>query len=265
MDNKDYEYRDLMAQTWDLFRGDTSQWEDRFFFLDFIRQVGGPVLDVGCGTGRLLLDYLQQGVDIHGADNSPDMLALCRKKAAQLGLNPTLFQQPMEELSLPCQYRIILVPSSSFQLVTDPILARHAMQRFYQHLEPGGILIMPFMIIWKNGDPLQTDWSQTAEKTRLEDGALVRRWSRARYDPLNQLEHTEDRYEISINGELIASEHHSRSPATRWYSQGEALDLYLDIGLTQLQVFSEFSREPASQEDKIFTIVGTRPLQEGPG
>ena len=78
MDDQDYEYRGLLAQTWDLFRGDTSQWTDRFFYREFINQHGGRVLDVGCGTGRLLLDYLMDGVDIEGVDNSPEMLTLCR-------------------------------------------------------------------------------------------------------------------------------------------------------------------------------------------
>jgi ubiquinone/menaquinone biosynthesis C-methylase UbiE len=263
--DQDYEYRDLLAQTWDLLRGDTSQWPDKFFYLDFIHQYGGPVLDVGCGTGRLLLDYMMTGIDIDGVDNSPEMLILCRKKASDIGLNPTLFQQSIEELSLPRKYRIILVPSSSFQLVTDSILARGAIKRLYQHLESGGILIMPFMILWQNEDALQTDWNLVAEKERPEDGAVVRRWLRARYEVKNQLEHTEDRFEISLNGEIIASEEHARSPATRWYSQSQAIYLYQGAGFTELQVLSEFSQQPASDEDTIFSIVGTRPTHEAVG
>ena len=71
MSDVNYEYRDLLAQTWDLFRGDTSGWVDRFFYRDIITEYGQPVLDVGCGTGRLLLDYMGEGVDIDGVDNSP--------------------------------------------------------------------------------------------------------------------------------------------------------------------------------------------------
>lgn len=97
----DYEYHGLMVATWDLFRGDTSNWEDRAFFLELIRRTGQPVLDVGCGTGRLLLDYLAQGIDIDGIDNSPDMLGLLQKKAQALNLQPRVYQQEMQALDLP--------------------------------------------------------------------------------------------------------------------------------------------------------------------
>jgi ubiquinone/menaquinone biosynthesis C-methylase UbiE len=85
-----YEYQGLMAEAWDVLRGDTSNWSDRHFYLAAIQNYGQPVLDVGCGTGRLLLDYLQQGIDIDGVDNSPAMLAICRRKAEDLKLKPGL-------------------------------------------------------------------------------------------------------------------------------------------------------------------------------
>ena len=88
----DYEYHGMMAQTWDLFRGDTSKWEDRNFYLEIIRESGQPVLDVGCGTGRLLLDYLSQGVDVDGVDLSPEMLNLCRQKADKMRMTPNLWK-----------------------------------------------------------------------------------------------------------------------------------------------------------------------------
>ena len=63
MDPKSYEYTGMRASAWDLLRGDTSNWSDRFFYRDLIRHYGQPALDVGCGTGRLLLDYLAQGCE----------------------------------------------------------------------------------------------------------------------------------------------------------------------------------------------------------
>lgn len=259
MNKQDYEYQGLMATTWDLLRGDTSDWEDKFFYLELIRQYGGPVLDVGCGTGRLVLDYLGAGLDVDGVDNSPDMLAICQEKADQLGLTPNLYQQAMELLDLPRKYQTIIVPSSSFQLVTDMALAQRAMTRFYDHLVPGGVLIMPFMLLWEPGDPKQRELTLIREVARPEDGAVVRRWAGDWFDVENQLEHTENRYEIMRDDEVIASEHHQWSPATRWYSQGQATQLYQDAGFANIQLFKGFSSEPATEADTIFSVLGQKP------
>ncbi|MFN8515833.1 MAG: class I SAM-dependent methyltransferase [Chloroflexia bacterium] len=98
MNETDYEYRGLMAATWDVLRGDTSRWGDRAAFREVIMRHGQPAIDVGCATGRLLLEYLAEGIDVDGVDVSPEMLDLCREKAAARGLRPTLYQQAMESL-----------------------------------------------------------------------------------------------------------------------------------------------------------------------
>jgi len=254
----DFEYRGLMASTWDLLRGDTSRWEDRFAYLKMIEKYGQPALDVGCATGRLLLDYLQNGIDIDGVDISPEMLALCTEKASKMGLSPVLYQQAMENLELPRRYRTILVPSSSFQLILDPDQAAQAMLRLHAHLQPKGALVMPFMRLWREGDPLESDWELMSEKVRPEDGAMVRKWSRWRYDPQAQLEYTEDRYEVMLDGVVLASEHHRRSPVTREYTKSQAVQLYHLAGFAEIRLLSGFSMDPARDEDRIFSVVGEK-------
>lgn len=259
MQNTEYEYRGAMAQFWDLLRGDTTKWEDRPFYRQIIAESGQPVLDVGCGTGRLLLDYMMQGIDIDGVDNSPEMLALCRQKAQQLGIKPALYQQGMETLALPRTYCTILVPSSSFQLVIEPEDARKALHRFFQHLAPGGTLVMAFLAYHTgdNKEPIVTgEWQQ--EVTRPEDGAIVRRWSRSTIDRVNQLEHTEDRYDVIVNGEVVASESLSRSPATLIYTQEQVVKLMESAGFTNVHVCSGFTRQPATPTDAVFTVLGTK-------
>ncbi len=262
MDPGDYEYRGLMASSWDLLRGDTAAWPDRPFYRDAILVSGQPALDVGCGTGRLLLDFLAEGMDIDGVDNSPEMLALCREKAQRASLQPSLFHQSMESLALPRRYRTIIVPSSSFQLVIDPVLATQAMDHFFAHLEPGGTLVMPFMVLWSgpaDGTAVAEEWRVVAERTRPVDGRLVRRWSRSTFDPAAQLEHTEDRYELLRDGVVVASEDHARSPATRWYTQEQAVGLYRGAGFTGIRLVHEFTTQPARPDDRIFRVIGTRP------
>ena len=257
MTTSNYEYYGMLAEFWDLFRGDTSTWEDRFFYLDVVKKYGPPVLDVGCGTGRILLDFMQQGIDIDGVDNSPDMLALLRQKAEKLNLQPKVYQQEMHTLALPRKYQTILVPSSSFQLLLDASLPPLAMNRFFEHLLPGGVLAMPFMTLWKEGDPLESEFSR--EVTRPDDGATIRRWSHVRFDPESELEHTIDRYEIVRDGQVTASEEHHQSPATRSYTQSQAIALYREAGFGDIQIFHEFTFEPVRPEDTTFCVLGFKP------
>ena len=251
-----YEYRGLMAEAWDLLRGDTSGWPDRRFYLELIAHYGQPVLDVGCGTGRLLLDYLAQGIDIDGVDNSPEMLALCREKAAEQNLSPTLYLQEMEHLDLPRRYRTIMVPSSSLQLVVDPDVALGAVRRLYAHLEPGGRVVASFMWLRRPGEPLELRFESSAN--RPEDGAVVRRESWSLYDPATETEETEDRYQILLDGQVAGEETHRRTPATRSYTHSQARDLFERAGLVEVQLLQGFTSAPATSQDWLFTAIGRR-------
>jgi SAM-dependent methyltransferase len=208
---------------------------------------------VGCGTGRLLLTYLAEGIDIDGLDVSPEMLAVCRTKANRAQLDPHLYQQEMATMALPRRYRTILVPSSSFQLVINPAQTDQAMRRFYAHLYPGGLLVMPFIVL---GEPYAVI---EQEARRPEDGALVRRRTVSRYDRLTQLEDTEDTYEVIVGEQVLASEHHVRSPAARGYSASQARALYEAAGFRVIRVVSGFTQREYMAGDSIFTVVGLRP------
>src|SRR5919201_3130468 len=235
-----YEYRGPKAAYWDLLRGDTSKWEDRPFYWAAIKASGEPALDVGCGTGRLLLDFLGQGIDIDGIDNSADMLAILRRKAERMGVDVTgrIHLQRMEQLDLPRRYRTIIVPSSSFQLLVAERTAAEAMRRFVQHLEPGGTLGMPFIVF---DSAAERRWTCEA---RLEDGSLVRRTAWSRYEPASRLEATEDIYEVFRNGEPIRRERFVRPTATRAWSVREARALFDDAGFVDIETLSNFPHEP---------------------
>jgi SAM-dependent methyltransferase len=253
----DHEYRGLMAEAWDLLRGDTSTWPDRPFYRAAIAESGEPGLDVGCGTGRLLLDYLAEGVDIDGVDVSPEMLAICARKARLAGLAPTLFRQSIERLRLPRRYLTILVPSSTIQLLTEPAAVRQALQRLQAHLEPGGTLVMSIMVLGASEDG--EAWQLEAEARRPEDGAVIRRWSRCRYDDGAQLEHTQDRYEVVLEGRVVARENFERSPATRSYTVEQAKTLLEESGFAQVRAVAGFTDRPASSDDDLFCIFARRP------
>ena len=103
---------------------------DEAFYQRRMKQFPGPALEVGCGTGRLLIPYLQAGFDVEGVDCAPEMLSRCHQKAEHVGLTPILYEQFMQELALPRRYRTIYIPFRSFQLLS---------KREDAHLSPGAL------------------------------------------------------------------------------------------------------------------------------
>ena len=90
----------LVADWWAEF---SEGGDDIGFFRDVIKRCGEPVLDAGCGTGRLLLPLLRSGIDIDGSDVSEDMLTWCASRAEVEGLAANLHQQAMHEVEEPLQ------------------------------------------------------------------------------------------------------------------------------------------------------------------
>jgi hypothetical protein len=76
---------------------------------------------------------------------------------------------------------------------------------------------------------------------------------------VNQLEHTEDRYEVIRGDEVVDTEHQVRSPATRWYTQPQVVELYTAAGLTDVRLVRGFTDAPATEADTIFSAFGRHP------
>ena len=251
----DLEYTGLKARAWDALRGDTSGWDDRGFYLELIGELGQPVLDVGCGTGRLLLDFLAQGIDVDGVELSPEMVAMLRAKAAGAGIDLTgrVHQAAMEAMDLGRRYRVVLVPSSSFQLLVEPAAAAAAMERFHDHLEPGGTLVMPWIDLAQDypGGASVDDMREVA----LADGSLIRVSSSGWFDPATGLEHTAERYERLIDGEVVEQERIVRSPATRQYDRDAIRSLHEATGFRDLAFLSGFTRSAALVDDRVVTTL----------
>ena len=148
MTKSDWDYRGLAAECYDLWFGNEPFW-DQAFFHNRIRHNGGEALEIACGTGRLLVPFLRDGLAVEGLDASAEMLAICRSKAARVGVTPTLHQQLMQDVDLPARYRTVFIPTCSFQILAERDEAFEALRRFYRHLEPGGELLITLAVPWR--------------------------------------------------------------------------------------------------------------------
>jgi SAM-dependent methyltransferase len=208
----------LVARYWAEFNDDFRPHEIPYF-RRYIERGGQPALDVACGTGRLLLPYVRAGLDVDGCDASADMIARCREKAEHEGLAPSLFVTPMHELDLPRRYRTIFV-CGAFGLGSTRERDTEALRRFYDHLEPGGTLLVDVEVpyaderqwgLWQKTarESLPEAARQPGERSRASDGAEYGLSTRyLAFDPLAQRVSLEMHVELWRDDALEAAEDH---------------------------------------------------------
>lgn len=113
--------------------------EDLSFWLDLAAQQGDPILELGCGSGRVLLPLARAGHRVHGLDNDPGMLAVLNQNLTP-DLQPPVhvLQADLTAFHLGIQFALILMSCNTFStLPANKRLSTLALVR--QHLLPGGL------------------------------------------------------------------------------------------------------------------------------
>ena len=117
---------------------------DRDFYLDLANEYGGPVLEFGCGTGRITLPLARQGVDVTGIDASHSMLEVLRAKLAKergsIRWRTRVIEGDFRTHYLGDQFSLVVIPFRPMQhmYTTEDQLA--ALKNAGRHLADGGIL-----------------------------------------------------------------------------------------------------------------------------
>lgn len=116
------------------------------FYVDLARRADGPVLEVGCGTGRVYLELLRADVDAYGVDVSEAMLAELERKAAERGLTPRVRQADMTSLEPEREYALVVVPFRTFLHNTTLEDQQATLRNLHGALAPGGRLALNFFV-----------------------------------------------------------------------------------------------------------------------
>ena len=126
------------ARLYDALSGQHFGGEDFAYWQAQCRVADGPVLELGCGTGRLTIPLAEGGADIEGLDLSAPMLALAREKSDAQGQAIFWHQGNMVDFTLNRQFALIFLPNNSVaHLLTWQDLAA-CLRCVRRHLAPGG-------------------------------------------------------------------------------------------------------------------------------
>ena len=165
--------------------------EDIPFYVREASRSGGPVLELGCGTGRVTLPIAQSGVDIVGLDNSKGMLEQARAKARLLedghgDIN--LHLGDMRNFSLGRTFPLVIIPFRGFLALLSVEDQVRCLTSIREHLEPDGRLI--FNIFVPDPQMLVEDEDAAFHLRDVADpdtGRTLVIWQQTRVDTFNQV------------------------------------------------------------------------------
>ena len=134
-----------LARYYDLENADFT--EDLEFWLDLADEYGDPVLELGCGTGRVLLNLARRGHAVTGVDNAPEMLARLESKLnaashGHLAQPPVLLQASMDAFAAPQPFRLAVMPFNTFMHLLTPAAQLGTLTHVRSHLAPGAALAL---------------------------------------------------------------------------------------------------------------------------
>lgn len=246
-------YGKLATEVYDIDKPIGRSFGDVEFYSERLRSCAGRILEPAVGTGRVLVPLLEAGLTVEGMDNSPEMLAVCRTRCAERGLDPVLYEGDMRSLSLPRGYEAIIVPAGSFLLIEDREESLGSLRRFREHLVPGGRLILDI--------ELQTDFRVGAVSTRTWEtprGETITLESKlVEVNFLDQYTVSHLRYEKWRGGKLLCTEL-QRFPV-RWYGLEEFELVLRSVGFFDVVVSADYEHERGpSRAQQTFTFEARR-------
>jgi len=113
----------------------------------FAQRTGGPLLELGCGTGRLAIPLAEAGYQVTGVDLSPAMLALAGDRAARMGVmeRVTFIQGDYTDTPLGGPYRLAFAALDTFLHLLSQEAQLAALRHWGAHLSAGGLLLIDVM------------------------------------------------------------------------------------------------------------------------
>jgi SAM-dependent methyltransferase len=170
MDKQDWGY-DQIADIYETDMGRSMPFDDVAWYVSSAQNLGGRALELGCGTGRILLPLIRAGIDVIGIDRSRPMLAKLKRDAHREGLQPSILQMDISRLGITGRFRCIILAYSLITYLHDEVVAGQVLRSLGERLEPGGMIILDAFI----PRPIQQYAEFTFDYRReYGDGALER-------------------------------------------------------------------------------------------
>ncbi len=224
---------------------------DAVFYKSLALECGGPVLELGCGTGRVLLPIAAQGIACTGVDASPAMLEEFRRKPGAEAVS--LVCARMESFDLPGRrFPLIYSAFRAFQHLDAVEQQLACLGRVRAHLAPGGkfafdVFNPKLAKMAQEADP------ETLDLTFRHDGHETRRYATVTRDRAHQVTRVTMRYVEEREGG--APKETTVTFTMRWFWRYELEHLLHRAGFADVTIHGDFDRSPVGPGSPAFVVV----------
>ena len=222
------------------------------FYIEEAQKAGSPVLELGCGTGRILIPIAESGINIVGLDRAPNMLSIARQKVSGLKVEIQrrieLIEGDMRNFSLHQRFKLIMIPYRAFLHLLTPETQRQALCCIHKHLMDDGLLIFNIFdprleTIAAHTGPIGAAMKKIQKFTHPDTGHRVVVWDSRQYDPGRQM--IEQYFifeELDDEGKVISKTY---SPITLRYIYRYEMQYLLELCGYQIEaLYGDFQRGP---------------------
>jgi SAM-dependent methyltransferase len=238
---------------------------DAPFYVELAKESGGPVLEIGCGTGRVLLPTAREGIEIHGLDNSAPMIAALKENIARENLavqkSITLHAGDMRDFRLNRTFALVTIPFRPMQHMFNVADQLAALKSAAAHVAEGGMLA--FDVFYPKFDRLplgigeeilEAEWSPPA----ASDTVIRRYFRKDAVDKINQSFSLTFIFRTYRGGELVSEENEGLKMS--YYTYPHLRALFLLAGLEAVAEYGSFAKTPLDNaaQEMIFLLRPVR-------
>ncbi len=234
--------------------------EDIPFFVELAKTHGSPVMEVGCGTGRLTIPLAREGIRVVGVDLSRPMLAMARRKtdheAVEVRERIELVQGDMRDFSLGREFRCVFVPQAAvFHLEGREAMGR-SFTNFHRHTEPDGLFLLDVVAPDRLKNQEVGREVMARERVDPDTGLRNREFNEKLYiDPERQVVCCKHSFVI---GEGDCERRIEFQQEYRWLEEEEAIALLREAGFQDVQVFGDYERSPFKEDSPRLILLARK-------
>ena len=253
-----YEEPDLyevLGKYYDVWYED--QVEDTQFYLRLAEQVGGPVLECMCGTGRTLVPFAEKGYEIWGFDRSHSMLDRLTAKMElydeEVQARVSVHHADMRTFRCPRRFKLIVVPFNAFLHLLEREGQEAALRNVAEHLEEGGRFVMS--VFNPRLDRPEELVRHRGTRTML-NGEIISKFEAQTFD--RERRRTTVHYFLDISRQDREMRRVTACFTIRYLAHQEVLGLMAASGLEVVATYGDWHGGPFTEESDIMVFVAKR-------